>query len=92
MIGVTDSTSFSFWTCQQDENYNEHFGVAIATAAAPTGNDFATIEEFDIHEYRATEWTQHSVDLSKMQDSSSGSLYVTSTARTTSSSTSTTLT
>jgi hypothetical protein len=65
MIGVTDSTTFSFWACLQDENYNEHFGVAISTAAAPTGDDFTTIEEWDIKEMRATEWKQHSVDLSE---------------------------
>ena len=67
MIGVTDSTTFSFWACLQDENYNEHFGVAISTAAAPTGDDFTTIEEWDIKEMRATEWKQHSVDLSEYE-------------------------
>ncbi|MBO5956795.1 MAG: choice-of-anchor J domain-containing protein [Bacteroidales bacterium] len=64
-IGVTDSTTFSFWACQQDENYNEHFGVAISTAAAPTGDDFTTIKEFDIQDLRATEWKQYTADLSE---------------------------
>ena len=63
MIGVTDSTTFSFWACLQDEDYNEHFGLAISTATAPTDDDFITIEEWDIKEMRATEWKHHSVDL-----------------------------
>ena len=65
MIGVTDSTTFSFWACQQDERYNEHFGVAISTVAIPTGEDFTTIKEFDILDMRATEWKQYTTDLSK---------------------------
>ena len=65
MIGVTDNTTFSFWACQQDENYNEHFGVAISTATVPTGDDFTTIEAFDIQDLRATDWKQYTADLSK---------------------------
>ena len=65
MIGVTDNTTFSFWACQQDENYNEHFGVAVSTEAAPTGSDFITIEEWDIKDLRATEWKQYTADLSE---------------------------
>ncbi len=65
MIGVTDSTTFSFWACQQDENYNEHFGVAVSTEAFPTtGDDFVTIAKWDIKDMRATEWKQYTVDLS----------------------------